>query len=91
MAKINPLGARVLIKKLEADEKTAGGLILTSANKEDSQVAEVLAVGEGTPDEKMLVSKGDKVIFSKYGGTEVKYDGEELIIIEQKDILAIVK
>ena len=88
---IRPLGSRVLIKKLDAEEKTAGGIILTSSAKEEPQIAEVMAVGAGTEDEKMELSVGDKVVFSKYAGTEVKYDGEEYTILNQKDVLAIVE
>ena len=85
---IKPLGDRVVIKKVEAEEKTQGGLILTSSAKEQPQVAEVVAVGPGTKDEPMELKVGDKVIFSKYGGTEVKYDGEEYTIMRQAEILA---
>ena len=88
---VKPLGDRVLIKRLEAEEKTKGGIILTSAAKEQPQMAEVLAVGPGTEDVKMEVKAGDKVIFSKYAGTEIKVDEETLIIMSQKDILAIVE
>ena len=88
---VKPLGDRVLIKRLEAEEKTKGGIILTSAAKEQPQMAEVLAVGPGTEDVKMEVKAGDKVIFSKYAGTEIKVEEEELIIMSQKDILAIVE
>ena len=88
---VKPLGDRVLIKRLEAEEKTKGGIILTSAAKEQPQMAEVLAVGPGTEDVKMEVKAGDKVIFSKYAGTVIKVDEEELIIMSQKDILAVVE
>ena len=88
---VKPLGDRVLIKRLEAEEKTKGGIILTSAAKEQPQMAVVLAVGPGTEDVKMEVKAGDKVIFSKYAGTEIKVDEEELIIMSQKDILAVVE
>ena len=88
---VKPLGDRVLIKRLEAEEKTKGGIILTSAAKEQPQMAEVLAVGPGTEDVKMEVKAGDKVIFSKYAGTEIKVDEEELIIMSQKEILAVVE
>ncbi len=88
---IKPLGDRVVIKKLEAEEKTQGGLILTSAAKERPQVAEVVAVGPGTSDVKMEVKVGDKVVFAKYGGTEIKYEGEEYTIMRQDDILAVVE
>lgn len=85
---IKPLGTRVVIKRLEAEEKTQGGIILTSQAKEQPQMAEILAVGPGTKDEKMELAVGDKVVFSKYAGTEIKYSGEEYIIMKQEDILA---
>lgn len=88
---IKPLGSRVVIKRLEAEEKTQGGIILTSAAKEKPQTAEVVAVGPGTKDEPMELKAGDKVVFSKYGGMEVKYDGEEYTIMNQSDILATVE
>ncbi|MDD2218410.1 MAG: co-chaperone GroES [Eubacteriales bacterium] len=88
---IRPLGTRVVIKRMEAEEKTQGGIILTSQAKEQPQVAEVMAVGPGKEDEKMELAVGDKVVFSKYSGTEVKYIGEEYIILKQDDILAIVE
>lgn len=88
---IKPLGTRVVIKKVEAEEKTQGGIILTSSAKEQPQMAEVVAVGPGTKDELMEVKAGEKVIFSKYAGTEVKYQGEEYTIMSQADILATVE
>ena len=88
---IKPLGDRVLIKRFEAEEKTKSGIVLPGAAKEQPQMAEVLAVGPGTEDVKMEVKTGDKVIFTKFAGTEVKLDGEEVILVSQKDILAIVK
>ena len=88
---IKPLGARVLIKKLEAEGKTSGGIILTSSAKEKPQMAEVLEVGPGTKDEAMELRVGDKVIFAKYAGTDVKFDGEEYTLMNQSDILATVK
>ena len=88
---IKPLGSRVVIKKLEAEEKTEGGIILASAAKEKPQTAEVVAVGPGTKAEVMELSAGDKVVFSKYAGTEIKYNGEEYTIMSQGDILAIVE
>ena len=93
--KIKPLGDRVVIKNLEAEETTRGGIILTNAAKEKPVMAEVLAVGPGgNVDGKeitMNVSVGEKVIYSKYAGTEVKLDGEEYIIVRQSDILAVVE
>jgi len=93
--KIKPLGDRVVIKNLEAEETTRGGIILTNAAKEKPVMAEVLAVGPGgNVDGKeitMNVKVGEKVIYSKYAGTEVKLDGEEYIIVRQSDILAVVE
>ena len=91
MVGIKPLGSKVAIKKLEAEEKTQGGLILTSAGKEAPQIAQVVAVGPGTKDEPMELKVGDKVVFPKYGGTEVKYQGETYTILRQEDILAVVE
>ena len=88
---IKPLGERVVIKRLEAEEKTQSGIVLTGQAKEQPQMAEVVAVGPGTEDEKMELKVGDTVIFSKYAGTEVKYQGEEYTIMSQKDILATVE
>ena len=92
---MKPLGDRVVIKNLEAEETTKGGIILTTAAKEKPVMAEVVAVGPGgNVDGKevtMYVTVGDKVIYSKYAGTEVKIDGEELIIVRQSDILAVVE
>lgn len=88
---IKPLGSRVVIKKLEAEEKTEGGIILTSSAKEQPQMAEIVAVGPGTKDEDMEVKAGDKVVFSKYAGTDVKFRGEEYTIMSQSDILAVVE
>ena len=87
---LKPLGSRVIIKKLEAEEKSVGGIILTNTAKEKPQTAEVVAVGPGTKDEPMEVKVGDNVIYSKYAGTEVKLDNEEYIIVKQNDILAII-
>ena len=88
---IKPLGASVVIKRVEAEEKTASGILLTGTAKEKPQVAEVLAVGPGTEDEKMELKVGDRVIFSQYAGTDVKYEGQEVSIMNQRDILAIVE
>ncbi|MEE3395571.1 MAG: co-chaperone GroES [Candidatus Onthomonas sp.] len=93
--KLKPLADRVILKMLEAEETTKGGIILTSAAKEKPEIAEVLAVGPGgNVDGKevvMTVKVGDKVVTSKYSGTQVKVDGEELTIVRQGDILAIVE
>ena len=88
---IKPLGARVVIKKMEAEEKTEAGLLLSGSAKEKPQQAEVLAVGPGTADEPMELKVGDIVVFSRYGGSELKYKGVEYTIINQKDILAIIE
>ena len=93
---IKPLNDRVLIKMVEAEETTKSGIILTASSKEKPQIAEVVEVGPGGLDEdgkkvEMQVKKGDKVITSKYSGTEVKYEGTEYIIVRQSDILAIVE
>ena len=93
--KLKPLADRVIIKLVEAEETTKSGIILTAGAQEKPEVAEVLAVGPGgTVDGKevvMTVKVGDKVITSKYSGTQVKIDGEELTIVRQGDILAIVE
>jgi chaperonin GroES len=93
--KRKPLADRVILKMLEAEETTKGGIILTSAAKEKPEVAEVIAVGPGGlvdgKEVKMTVAVGNKVIMSKYAGTEVKVDGEEYTIVRQGDILAIVE
>ena len=93
--KLYPLQDRVVVKLVEAEETTKSGIILTGAAKEKPQVAEVVAVGPGIPegDNKVVmeVKVGDKVITSKYSGTEVKMDGEEYTIVKQSDILAIVE
>lgn len=88
---IKPLGTRVALKKVEAEEKTSGGIILTSSAKEAPQIAEVMAVGPGTKDEEMELKVGDRVVFSKYAGTDIKFEGEEYTIMSQNDILAVVE
>ena len=93
--KLVPLSDRVVLKQLEAEETTKSGIILTSAAQEKPQDAEVEAVGPGGvvdgKEVKMQVKEGQKVIYSKYAGTEVKLDGEEYIIVRQNDILAVVE
>jgi chaperonin GroES len=93
--RIRPLGDRVVIKKLEAVETTKSGIVLAGTAKEKPQEAEVMAVGPGGyvdgKEIKMEVKVGDKVLFSKYSGNEVKIDGEEYTIIKQDDILAVVE
>ena len=92
---MKPLGDRVVIKNMEAEETTKGGIILTAAAKEKPLMAEVIAVGPGGivdgKEVKMQVSVGEKVIYSKYAGTEVKLDDKEYIVVRQNDILAIVE
>ena len=92
---IKPLGDRVLIKMVEAEETTKSGIILSSSAQEKPQIAEVIEVGPGIDLDgqkvEMQVKKGDKIITSKYSGTEVKYEGQEYIIVKQSDILAIVE
>lgn len=93
--KIRPLGDRVVIKRLEAEETTKSGIILPGSAQEQPQLAEIMAVGPGGVVEGkeivMEVKVGEKIIFSKYAGTEVKFDGEEYTILRQNDILAIVE
>ena len=92
---VKPLSDRVVIKNLESEETTKSGIVLPGTAKEKPQMAEVLAVGPGGlvdgKEVKMQVSVGQKVIYSKYAGTEVKIDKEEFIIVKQSDILAIVE
>ena len=93
---IKPLEDRIVVKTLEAEQTTASGLVIPDTAKEKPQEGEVVAVGPGRFNEDgderipMDVSVGDKVIYSKYGGTEVKYGGEELLILSARDVLAIV-
>ena len=92
---IKPLGSRVLIKMKVGEEKTKSGIILAGNAQEKPQIAEVIEVGPGEKVdgkiEEVVVKKGDNVIVSKYSGTEVKYEGQEYIIVKQEDILAIVE
>ncbi len=92
---LRPLNDRVILKQLEAEETTKGGIILTTQSKEKPQEAEVIAVGPGAVvDGKtvpMTVQVGQKVVYSKYAGMEVKYDGVEYIVVKESDILAIVE
>ena len=94
--KVVPLGDKVVVKRLAAEEKTAGGIVLPDAVRERPQEGRVLSVGDG----KLLpsgsrashvVQEGDRVLFSSYGGIEVKVDGEELLILDEADILAVMK
>jgi chaperonin GroES len=91
-----PLHDRVLVRRIEADEKTAGGIIIPDTAKEKPQEGEVVAVGAGTRDEtgKLValdVQAGDRVLFGKWSGTEVRLDGEELLIMKESDILGVIE
>lgn len=92
---IRPLGDRVVIKRLEAEEMTKSGIVLPGASKEKPQEAEVVAVGPGGfvdgKEVKMELKVGDKVLFSKYSGNEIKFEGTEYIILRQDDILAVIE
>ena len=92
---IKPLEDRIVVKAIEAETTTASGLVIPDTAKEKPQEGEVLAVGEGRFDDKgtripVDVKVGDKVIYSKYGGTEVKYGGEEYLVLSARDVLAVV-
>jgi chaperonin GroES len=91
MAKINvrPLADRVLVKPAEAETKTAAGIIIPDTAKEKPMKGEVIAIGTGKKDEPMTVKVGDKVLYGKYSGTEITIDGEELLIMRESDIYAI--
>jgi len=94
--KLIPLGDRLLVERLEAEEKTAGGIVLPDTAKEKPIQGKVIAVGEGRRNEDgkmvpMQVKKGDKILFGKYSGSEVKLDGEEYLIMKEDDVLAIVQ
>lgn len=96
MAKIKPLGDRILIKPLEAEKKTKGGIILPDTAKEKPQEGKVIAVGKGKTLESgkiepLEVKAGNKVLYGKYSGTEIKIDGEEHLIVKEEDILAIIE
>lgn len=93
--KLRPLGDRIVVKQLAAEETTKSGIVLTGQAKEKPQEAEVVAVGEGKVENgqlvKLQVKVGDKVIYSKYAGTDVKLAGEEYVIVSESDVLAIVE
>lgn len=86
---IKPLDDRVLIKPAPAEEKTAGGIIIPDTAKEKPLQGEVLAAGNGTKDEEMVLKAGDTVLYGKYAGTEVELDGEKYLIMRQSDVLAV--
>ena len=89
--KLTPLADNVLLKHMEAEEKTASVIILSTANKEKSVIAEVIEAGPGTEDVKVTVKRGDKVVTGKYAGQELKLDGEDYVIVKMADILAVVE
>ena len=93
---IQPLGDKIVVKRLEAEEKTAGGIVLPETAKEKPKEGKVLAVGPGKvldsgERSKMQVAKGDRVIFSSWAGTEIKVDGDEVLVMGEDDVLAVVK
>ena len=88
---LKPLFDKVVIKAIESEEKTASGIVLPGSAQEKPQLAEIIAVGPGTDDTKMVVKVGDKVVYSKYAGSEFKLDNKDVVIIRQTDILAIVE
>lgn len=94
--KVKPLQDRILVKRIEEEEKTKGGIIIPDAAKEKPQEGKVVAVGDGKVLDngtklKLTVKAGDKILFGKYSGTEIKVDGEELLILREDDVLAIVQ
>jgi chaperonin GroES len=93
---LKPLGDRLIVRALEEEEKTASGLVLPDTAKEKPQKGEVIATGEGSRNDAgervaLDVSTGDVVLYSKYGGTEIKVDGEDLLVLRESDVLAIVQ
>jgi chaperonin GroES len=90
--KLKPLGDRLIVRAIEEEEQTASGLVLPDTAKEKPQKGEVLAVGDGKLDDgkrvPLDVAEGDTVLYSKYGGTEIKVDGEELLVLRESDVLA---
>ena len=90
MSKIQPLADRVLVRPVAAEEKTIGGIIIPDSAKEKPLRGEVIAVGNGTKDEAMVLKAGDQVQYGKYAGAELEFDGEKLLIMRQSDVLAVV-
>jgi chaperonin GroES len=91
-----PLHDRILVRRIDADEKTAGGIIIPDTAKEKPQEGEVLAVGPGARDENgalqpLDVKKGDRILFGKWSGTEIKLDGDELIIMKESDVMGVIE
>jgi chaperonin GroES len=94
--KFRPLHDRVVVRRIEEDERTRGGIIIPDTAKEKPQQGEIVAVGPGAPDDKgklqpLDVKPGDRVLFGKWSGTEVKIDGEELLIMKESDILGVLE
>jgi chaperonin GroES len=87
---IKPLGDRVLVKPAPVEQKTVSGIIIPDSAKEKPLKGEVLAVGNGTKDEEMIVAVGNTVLYGKYAGTELEWEGDKLLIMRQSDILAII-
>ena len=87
---IKPLADRVLVKPAAAEEKTIGGIIIPDSAKEKPLKGEVIAVGNGTKDEEMILKKGNQVLYGKYAGTEIELEGEQYLIMRQSDVLAII-
>lgn len=88
--KIKPLADRVLVEPAVAEEKTAGGIIIPDTAKEKPQKGFVVALGPGTEDQKMTVKVGDSVLYGKYSGTEINYDGKDYLIMKESDIYAVI-
>ena len=88
--KIKPLADRVLVEAAPAEEKTAGGIIIPDTAKEKPQRGTIVAVGAGKKDEPMTVKAGDNVLYGKYAGTEINYEGKDYLIMKESDILAII-
>lgn len=89
--KLKPLADRVLISPAAAEEKTVGGIIIPDTVKEKPLQGSVIAVGEGKSDEKMVIKEGDQVLYGKYAGTEVEFEGEKYLIMRQSDVVAVIK
>ncbi|WP_041572507.1 co-chaperone GroES [Candidatus Azobacteroides pseudotrichonymphae] len=87
---IKPLADRVLVKPAAAEEKTVGGIIIPDSAKEKPLKGEVIAVGNGSKDEQMVLKKGDEILYGKYSGTEIELDGMQYLIMRQSDVLAII-